>query len=120
MATLVEYVSVLHQSHTQAKTWHNSTTVYSEHKALGAYYDEIVELVDGLVESSQGVYPRFTGYTTKPLVDWVEGKSVEYFKMLYTYLQKERTTLPQETWIQNQIDSIVELVAETSYQLSLK
>lgn len=115
-----EFISVLHQSHTQSKTWHNRTEFLSEHLALGEYYNGILELVDGLVESVQGIYPRIDDYTTKPLVNWSEGQSVGYFKALYDYVQKERVNLPQETWVQNQVDEIAQLIAETLYKLSLK
>ena len=45
---------------------------------------------------------------------------VEYFKGVYTYVQTERNSLYKETWVQNQIDGISELVATTLYFLTLK
>lgn len=120
MADVNAFVSVLHQSRTQAHVWHHQTVSFSEHKALEGFYTEIVELVDGFVESVQGIRPRVVGYTTSPLVDWKEGQSTTYFKGLYDYIQTERTGLGSETWIQNQVDEIAQLVAETLYQLSLK
>lgn len=120
MATPVEFISVLHQSKTQAHVWHNQTTSYSEHKALGHYYEDVTELIDGLVESLQGYGPRITGYTTKPLVDWSEGQSMTYFKGLCEYVQAERLGVGSESWVQNQIDELQELLYKTKYQLSLK
>lgn len=117
---LNQFVSTLHQSKQQAIVWHHQTTSFSEHKALQNYYEEILELVDSFVESVQGIYPRIVSYTTAPLVDWQEGGSTVYFKGLYDFVQKGRTTLPQETWIQNQIDEVAQLIADTLYQLSLK
>lgn len=117
---LNQFISTLWQSRTQAHVWHHQTDSYSEHKALNNYYDEIVEHVDGFVESVQGIYPIVTAYSTSPLVDWKQGGSTIYFKGLYDFVQKGRTTLPQETWIQNQIDNISELIAETIYLLHLK
>ena len=71
--------------------------------------------------SVQGVYPRIGSYTLSSTVDWNEGVSTTYFKGLYDFVQKNRATLPQqETWVQNQIDEIAQLIAETLYQLSLK
>lgn len=120
MATQAEFISVLHQSHTQSKTWHHQTDSYSAHKALGNYYEDIVGLVDGLVESTQGIEERITGYTTKPLVDYVDVEMVKvYFRGLYEYVQKERATVFQASWQQNQIDEISALIASTLYQLSL-
>ena len=46
-----QFISTLHQSKQQAITWHHQTISYSEHKALQNYYEEIVERIDGLVES---------------------------------------------------------------------
>ena len=116
-----QFISTLHQSKQQAIVWHHQTTSFSEHKALQNYYEEIIERIDGLVESIQGVYPRIGSYTTSPLVDWKEGGSTVYFKGLYDYVETNRKTIPQqESFIQNQIDNISELIADTLYQLSLK
>jgi hypothetical protein len=117
---LNQFVSTLKQSFEQAVVWHHQTTSFSEHKALNNYYDEIVPLLDGLIESVQGIYPRIGSYTLVDPVDWSDGVSTTYFKGLYDYVQKHRTMVYQETWIQNQIDEIAQLIAETLYQLSLK
>ena len=119
-----QFISTLHQSKQQAITWHHQTKgpgSFSEHKALNNYYDEIVELIDGLVESIQGIYPRIESYTLSNPVNWTEGGSTIYFKGLYDFVQTNRKTIPQqETWVQNQIDEVAELIADTLYQLSLK
>jgi hypothetical protein len=115
-----QFISTLHQSKQQAITWHHQTISYSEHKALQNYYEEIVERIDGLVESIQGVYPRIVSYTLSNPVNWTEGGSTIYFKGLYDYVETNRKTIYQESWIQNQIDNISELIANTLYQLSLK
>ena len=120
MADVNAFVSVLYQSRTQAQIWHHQTNSFSEHKALGFYYEGIVEKIDGLVESIQGYGSRIVGYTTSPLVDWKEGQSMSYFKGLCEYVAKERMGLGSESWIQNQVDEIMELLYNTKYQLSLK
>lgn len=120
MATTAEFISVLHQSKTQAHIWHHQTTSYSEHKALGSYYEGVTEFIDELVESLQGYEPRITGYTTKPLVDWKEGLSMEYFKSLCEYVEVERLSVGEDSWIQNQIDELQKLLYTTKYKLSLK
>ena len=121
MAQFVDFVSNLHTSKQQSIVWHHQTDSYSVHKALNNYYDEILELVDGLVESVSGVYGRPQGYTAHDLLDYKDVAQVQgYFKDLYNYIQTERKNLYQESWIQNEIDSIAELVAETNYLLTLK
>jgi hypothetical protein len=120
---LNQFVSTLWQSRTQAHIWHHQTQgvgSFSEHKALENYYDEIVELVDGFVESVQGKYGIIYGYSSYPLADWKEGGSLEYFQMLCGFVEEGRKTLPQDSYIQNQIDEIVGLLYETKYQLNLK
>jgi hypothetical protein len=115
-----QFISTLHQSKQQAIIWHHQTTSFSEHKALQNYYDEILERIDGLVESIQGIYPRIESYTLSNPVDWTEGGSTIYFKGLYEYVQKHRTMIYQESWVQNQIDNISELISTTLYLISLK
>jgi hypothetical protein len=116
-----QFISCLHQSKQQAIVWHHQTTSFSEHKALNFYYEGIEDLVDSLVESIQGVYPRITLYTLTNPIDWKEGKSISYFQELYDYVKRNRTEIPQqESWVQNQIDEVAQLIAETLYQLSLK
>lgn len=115
-----QFVSTLKQSFEQAVVWHHQTTSFSEHKALNNYYDEIIPLLDRLVESVQGVYPRVGSYTLVNPVDWSDGVSTTYFKGLYQYVQEHRKMCYQETWVQNQIDEIEQLIAETIYKISLK
>ena len=117
---LNQFISTLKQSFEQAVVWHHQTTSFSEHKALNNYYDEIVPLLDGLIESVQGIYPRIGSYTLVNPVDWSDGVSTTYFKGLYQYVQEHRKMVYQESWIQNQIDEIAQLIAETLYQISLK
>jgi len=121
MDNFVDLVYCLKQSNEQAIVWHHQTTSFSVHKALNTYYDEIVEKIDGLVESVSGIYGRPMGYE---LVNPVDYQSVEqviaYFQALYTEVQTERMVTFQESWVQNQIDNIAELIASTLYLLTLK
>lgn len=121
MDNFVDLIYCLKQSNEQAIVWHHQTTSFSVHKALNNYYDEIVERIDGLVESVSGIYGRPMGYE---LVNPVDYQSVEqvitYFQALYTEVQTERMVTYQETWVQNQIDNVSELIASTLYLLSLK
>jgi hypothetical protein len=120
MASPSEFISILHQAKTQGHIWHNQTTLYPEHKALKHFYEGITDHIDSLVESLQGYGPRIEGYTTKPLVDWKEGQSLEYLKGLCEYVQKERQGLGIESWIQNQVDDLQKFLYQIKYELSLK
>ena len=121
MATFVEFISVLNSAKQQSIFWHNQTEVYSEHKTLNGFYESIEDLLDGLVESVAGIYGRPKGYEAHDFVDWTStDDTISYFKGVYTYIQTERGSLYSESWIQNQIDEIAALVAQTIYLLTLK
>jgi hypothetical protein len=47
-----EMISLILHSRTQIHILHLQTKSFAEHKVLNEYYDEIGDLVDGLVESS--------------------------------------------------------------------
>lgn len=119
--TFVEFISELHDSKQQSIVWHHQTTSFSEHKALNNYYDEILELIDDLVESTTGIYGRPINYSVATLVNYSSNEQlVSYYKALYAFVQKERKTIYQDTWIQNQVDEIAALIAKTLYLLTLK
>jgi hypothetical protein len=121
MASIVEIVSYFNNAKEQAIVWHHQSPSYSAHKALEEFYTEIVELLDGLSESYAGIYGRLKGFDVEDLMDWTSLDNViAYYKGCYEWLQIERKSAPQESWIQNQLDEIAQLVAQTLYRLSLR
>jgi len=94
------------------------TNSFAAHKALNEYYDEIVGIVDGIAESIQGKYGIITGYSN---VDLMEGNDcngvIKYFMALEMYVERARQTMPQDSYIQNQIDEVVALIVSTIYKL---
>lgn len=119
--TTADFASLLFSSRTQAHIFHLQTTSFSEHGAMDAYYNGIIPLVDGLIQSCQGIHGVYTGYTNFELQDWVSTDDTKaYFKELYDAVQTQRLDLDQVSWIQNQIDEISDLIASTLYMLSLK
>lgn len=112
-------IGTLLQSRTQAQVYHwQAQGVGSDaaHRALGTYYDAIVGLVDGLVESTQGRYGIVRGYKMQESLR-EDGNFVKYFEALSKFVEMVRTQIPQDSYIQNQIDEIVELVEHTKYKL---
>jgi hypothetical protein len=115
------FVSYLKDSFEQAVVWHHQTDSYAVHKALGKFYDGILGLTDGLVESVSGIYDRPMNYQIDSPADYKNSEQVvKYFKSLYKTIQEERKEIYQESWVQNQVDEIATLIAETLYLLSLK
>ena len=119
MNEFVQFISTLLASRTQAHIFHwQAQGIGSDaaHRALGAYYDEIVDLVDGLVESMQGRYEIQKGYTS-PATFKEDGQFVNYFEALSKYVETIRTKIPQDSYIQNEVDTIVKLIETTKYKL---
>ena len=115
MNEFVQLISTLLASRTQAHVFHwqvQGVGSDAAHRALGTYYDEIVELFDGLVESFQGRYGIQKGYTS-PASFKEDGQYVTYFEALSKYVETIRTKIPQDSYIQNQVDETVKLIEST-------
>jgi len=112
-----EMMSILLHSRTQAHTLHLQTESFSEHMALNGYYDSIGDLVDGLVESFQGKYGIIKGYKSMDLQEWKSTEdTVKYMKSLCEKVIELRDCC-EDSYIQNQIDTVCELINSTLYKL---
>jgi hypothetical protein len=116
----VEMISLLLHSRTQAHILHwqtKSQSSFAEHMALNGYYDGIGDLVDGLVESYQGRYDILTGYKSYDIVSYTSNENtIKYLQDLYSKVEKLRKCC-DESYIQNQIDAVCELINSTLYKL---
>jgi hypothetical protein len=117
-----KFISYLFHSRTQAHVFHLQVTgegSFATHSALNVYYDEIIGLADGLVESYQGKYGILTGYSSFNLMQYESCEEIQnYFKALLNTVESGRAELPQDSYIQNQIDGVVELITSTLYKLT--
>ena len=112
IGTLFHSATLTHFMHLQVE----GVGADAAHRALGEYYDEIVELTDTVAEGIQGAYdiiikpyPSMFGDTSlEPL---------EYLQSLRQYVRDTRTMLPQNSEIQNDIDAIANLLNKTCYRL---
>jgi len=112
-----EIVCRLLHSQTQVHVFHLQTKSYSEHKALQGYYEGIDVLVDGLIESYQGKYGILTDYKTYDMEQYSNGKkTITYFKELLKVIDDSRDSV-EDSYLQNQIDTIQELINSTVYKL---
>jgi hypothetical protein len=112
-----QFVSTLLASRTQAHIFHLQTPSFAAHKALNEYYDEIVDIIDGIVESYQGKYGIITGYGNVALQEYQSCEGIiAYFTTLCMYVEKSRQMLCQDSYIQNQIDEVVALINSTIYK----
>lgn len=110
------FVSALLHSSTAAHFLHLSTKSYSEHKALGHYYEDILDLADQYAEAYQGHYGLI------PLTAYIDDFKVQkdaktYVKGLLNFAKSMREELPDDPDLTNIHDEIVGLIAATLYRL---
>jgi hypothetical protein len=112
-----EMVCHLLHSQTQVHIFHLGTKSYAEHKALQKYYEGIDDLTDGLVESYQGKYGLMSNYKTYKMSSYKSKKQVmSYFTHVLDVIEKNRDSV-EDSYIQNQIDTVQELIYSTMYKL---
>jgi DNA-binding ferritin-like protein len=114
--------SMFFHSRTQAHVFHLRVTgpgAFAAHKALQEYYEGIVDLIDGLVETYQGKYGIIEFREVNNLDNDASMENiVKYFTNLCTFLDKERKDAKlQDSWIQNDLDNVSSLLYSTKYKL---
>ena len=119
MEEVAKFISTLLNSRQQSQVYHwqavgeGSNAV---HEALNDYYDDIIPLVDDLVEAIQGRHGIISGYNLQFTVR-EDNKPLIYFQALAKYVETVRERIPQDSYIQNQVDEIVDLIETTKYKL---
>lgn len=110
-------IGQLFQSRDTIHIVHVQTTGYAEHKALNAYYDGLLDLVDDLLESYFGTIGRRINFKI-PASEYVNPE--QHLKQLMDYVKKHRNVFGADnTHLQNIIDEILALIAKTLYLLTL-
>lgn len=117
-SSLVDFITCLLNSVTTAHMLHLQTTSFSQHMALGTYYNEIGDLVDSFVEAYQGKYGLVTGYpaTAALMSNMMPLEYVEYLKEEVQSLRVKQD-FPQDSELQNITDEIAQLIDSTLYKL---
>lgn len=96
---------------------HLNTRSYAKHKALGGFYDKVIDLADDLAEAYQGRHGLIGPITlhsakkTGNVVEFLEDSLSGVEKLRYEVCDKS------DTAIQNIIDEIVGLYLSTLYKL---
>lgn len=113
------FIGTLLQSQIQSKIYHWRAIdegSYAAHKALGNYYEDSDDMIDGLVESFQGRHGIIGGF--RPFTPFREDLEwVEYFQALRKYVETNRYNFTQDSYLQNQVDEVVALIESTLYKL---
>jgi len=115
--SFVDIVSGMLHSRTQIHIYHLQTKSFAVHKALNDYYDGVVDLFDGLVESYQGKHGIVENYKCDGYDNYSSVNSaIEYLQKLDKTIEGSRKSI-KESFIQNQIDTVQELIYSTIYKL---
>lgn len=114
---MAQLAAELMHSRTVTHQLHLSSSSYAEHKALDDYYNGIVDLIDGLVESFQGKYTVIASYPEPKIKS--SGTPIGYLMSLANYVEASRGKCCESTdsYLQNQIDEILDLIYSTLYKL---
>ena len=107
MLTLLHSATNTHILHLQSRS-------YSEHQALGSFYEEIVELTDSLIEAYQGKngLVEYPFEYTKPMSALLE------LTNLSKYVAVNRAIVGSDSELQNMVDEIASLIDSTIYKLT--
>jgi hypothetical protein len=96
---------------------HLNTRSYAKHKALGSFYDKIVDLADTFAEAYQGRHGLIGPITLQSAKK--NGNVIEFLQESLAEIEANRYKFcdEDETAIQNIIDEIVALYLSTLYKL---
>ena len=109
-------VALLFKARTDIHLTHiaQSDKTLATHQALAMFYEDVLDKIDTFLETSIGIndsvnVPDVPGSST------IE-EPLDYFKGLYNSIQTLRADI-QESFLQNQIDEMQQLIAHTMYRL---
>lgn len=114
-AETAEFLLTLLHAATNTHLLHWQTKSYAEHTALGAFYEELPDLVDSLAEKIMGKYDLNLTFPKSYYTAAATGK--QELEELKEFVMEERKELPQDSEIQNEIDNIANLINQTLFLL---
>lgn len=119
---MISVIQPLLQFQNQLKVFHWNTTSFAQHNAFGKAHDELLEHIDGFVETFIGKYGRTESEGTftlvlKPLFTGSFTDSV--LNEFEVYLASFSESLKSDTDLLNIRDSILGEVHHLRYMLSL-
>ena len=112
-----DFVGMLFLARDVTHSVHLNTRSYAKHKALGGFYDKVVDLADSFAEAYQGRHGLIGPITlmsakkTSNVVEFLQDQLAEIEANRYKFCDEK------ETAIQNIIDEVVALYLSTLYKL---
>ena len=114
-ADIQQFIGLLFASRDYAHKAHLTTDSYSQHMALGDFYDGIIELADSLAETWMGRNLQKVGEI--PTINPPKGEPLTVIKRLLEVVQDTRDFCSEDTVLSNIIDEIEALYSTTLYKL---
>lgn len=113
-----EFILTLLHAVTNTHILHLKSKSFSEHMALGEFYQALPDLVDAVVEATQGRYGQLIDYPVQYYAP--ASTALEELQQLKDYVDETRRgeDIPQDTEIQNLIDEIASQIDSTLYKLT--
>lgn len=94
---------------------HWRTKSYSQHKALGSFYDDIIDAIDGLVEAYQGAFGLIGNI---PAPQKIEANCVACLKADAKWIEEHHEEICQgNRAVANLIDTVTGVYLTTIYKL---
>ena len=112
-----DFVGHLFLARDVAHSVHLNTRSYAKHKALGSFYDDIVDLADDFAEAYQGRHGLIGPISLMSAKK--NGNIIEFLEDSLSEIEANRYKVCEEkdSAIQNIIDEIVALYLSTLYKL---
>lgn len=108
-AVLMKARTDIHLTHLE-----NRDKTLPTHIILQDFYEGILPLIDKLVETQKGIDDSFILPSVEPST--IIEEPISYFNYLLSFTQENRNTII-ESFVQNQIDEVQTLIAQTLYKL---
>ena len=110
-----ELVSHVFAMRNAAHLAHFSTKSYSEHKALGKFYDDLIDKIDSIVEAYQGYYGLIGEVR---IMMMPKDRIVNTVRTELGWIQTNRDKIAKKnTMIENLIDDLMQTYSTTHYKL---
>lgn len=113
MNSPLKFIGRLFELRDAAHVEHLKTRSFAAHSALNSFYDGILDLADGFVESYQGKY----GIIKIDIKPSSPDNFLSYLEDFAKYVESSREVFKDE-WLKNQVDEISSLAYSTIYKLT--
>jgi len=113
MNSPLRFIGRLFELRDAAHIEHLKTRSFAAHSALNTFYDELLELADGFVESYQGKY----GIVNIDIKLSKPDNFLAFLQEFANYVESSRDVFKDE-WLKNQVDEIASLTYSTIYKLT--